>query len=811
MAESIQQLTSISPSQPGNLQNVWSKTSGQLYHKLSPYTNDSGLIAWGQEPFVYNFPDKTNTFLNGKYDSFSFPIGSAATDVIRMSKFIVSGKGVLFLAKNLLLQTGNSFNETRLYSPTEVLVSAARPGLLGLTNRVTRHLDLSGGGLVGILGSLVGIGSENSNQPSGTVDGSSLNGARREVNRTSILSDGEHISTEYRGLSRAGTANIGLANFKSKWGVSTPTSFMGSLFANTIPSTQDGILVKGCESAYGTMLKNTSMRLWSFLGNNNILPIHSLFFAGGDGIRKNGEYPRFGFLSLTDPMRNRIIIRGKLVAGAAGGHAKNTVGLDKIKNIGDVGYTIQRTSKPGKAGLRYEESVGSDVPNSSEYTNSDIMLQYGLYVDPKEEYASKKIDKKSVDAQNSLLIDVLNSLNYRGSDNKIYNTNIYNDDSRLLSTGKSTDNGYNRLFNVKSKDNNGRHINPWLYNTGVLKDYSDTGTRITDRQLRAGNWNSLKLPTTAQVDSINTLTVLSADILDKKNLVAWNALQLQGWGNKQWNAYDDDQIAFYFYDIVNQNYIPFRATITGISEGGGAEWEALSFIGRADKVYSYSGFTRTLSFKFSVNISSIAELAPTWQRINYLSTLIKPSNYTTDNVAANSDTNSTKQITNRFMIPPMIMLNVGDMYREQPVVITQVGISIPEDASWETLNEDNTSETDVDGNKIWSYLSKNIQAKGRKFGQLPRSVNINMTMNLLEKEQPVVGGANFGHAPRTSIFKTDDWNANTPDNSNITNFNKNLVVDVNTKQKISTPPTAPDNNTIDWSSVSKGGSDGGYN
>jgi hypothetical protein len=579
-------------------------------------------------------------------------------------------------------------------------------------------------------------------------------------------------------LSRAGTANIGLANFKSKWGVSTPTSFMGSLFANTIPSTQDGILVKGCESAYGTMLENTSMRLWSFLGNNNILPIHSLFFAGGDGIRKNGEYPRFGFLSLTDPMRNRIIIRGKLVAGAAGGHAKITVGLDKIKNIGDVGYTIQRTSKPGKAGLRYEESVGSDVPNSSEYTNSDIMLQYGLYVDPKEEYASKKIDKKSVDAQNSLLKSVINDIN--NTSDKLYTITVPKD-SRIIGSGQSTDNGYNRLFktSIQSTSTNTNTKTGINYPIGVLSSYRSASIMMVSDDL-SGPKKSLRMPSSNNFDAINTLKVINSDSFGPSGL---SDLDNIGWLETKWSPYQHDQIAFYFYDIVNQNYIPFRATITGISEGGGAEWEALSFIGRADKVYSYNGFTRTLSFKFSVHISSIAELAPTWQRINYLSTLIKPSNYTTDTVAKNASVDGSKSknnITNRFMIPPMVMLNVGDVYRDQPVIITQVGIAIPEDASWETLNEDNTSESDVDGNKIWNYLAKNIQSnKGMNFGQLPRTVDISLTMNLLEKEQPIAGGANFGHAPRNSIFKTNDWNINTPDNSKITDFNKNLVVDVN--------------------------------
>jgi hypothetical protein len=764
MAESIQQLTSISPSQPGNIQNVWSKTNGQLYHKLSPYTNDSGLIAWGNEPYNYVFPDKTNAFLNGKYDSFSLPIGSAASDVMRMGRFITSGKGVLFLAKNLLLQTGNAFNETRLYSPTEVLVSAARPATLGLINRPTRHIDISGGGLMGILGSLVGIGSENSNQPSGTVNGPSDDTV---FNKSPLSSDGEHISTEYRGLSRAGTANAGLANLNSKWVASTTSggffaTKLGSLFANFKTATQTGIIYKSSEGTYGSMIKDNLGRL-SYINSDGVsLPITQQWVAGDIGIRKTKEYPiKAGRMFVNSSGRPNTILN------------KDLSSLPDITGVGAIGYDI---SKNSHSGLSYKYADNMGASNDADYYASDIMVQYSDYVNPKNKYPSKQDDtswdRLPAKLLNETLKAVLNNIN--NTSDKLYTINVPTD-SRIIGSGQSTDNGYDRLFKTKNKGDVNSGLN---YNTGLVNSYRQSNVRTVDENISTPQ-NSLRLPSSNRGDAINTLTVIPSDSTGLSNL------NNTGWW--QTNKYNNDQIAFYFYDIVNQNYIPFRATITGISEGGGAEWEPLSFIGRADKVYSYSGFTRTLSFKFHIHINSISELAPTWQRINYLSTLIKPSNYTSDKVAANTAQSrgtgsmSINNITNRFMIPPMVMLNIGDMYREQPVVITQVGISIPEDASWETLNEDNVVADKKTGNKLWSYLANYISATSVNtlYGQFPRSVDISLTMNLLEKEQPVVGGANFGHAPRTSIFAPDDdyqWNTNTPDKSNITEMNKSLVV-----------------------------------
>ena len=84
---------------------------------------------------------------------------------------------------------------------------------------------------------------------------------------------------------------------------------------------------------------------------------------------------------------------------------------------------------------------------------------------------------------------------------------------------------------------------------------------------------------------------------------------------------------FYFYDIYNQKYIPFRATVKGISERSVSTWDDFQYIGNADKVYNYKGFTRGLGFSFTVVAMSVKELLPMWQRINYLMGLTKPANY----------------------------------------------------------------------------------------------------------------------------------------------------------------------------------------
>jgi hypothetical protein len=168
-------------------------------------------------------------------------------------------------------------------------------------------------------------------------------------------------------------------------------------------------------------------------------------------------------------------------------------------------------------------------------------------------------------------------------------------------------------------------------------------------------------------------------------------------------------------------------------------WDELQFIGRADKLYSYNGFSRTLSFTFNVVVGSVTELLPCWKKINYLASSVKPSNYTAGKLVNDR--------YNRFIVPPMFMLTIGDLYKYQPVVITSLNVNIPDDAVWETLNENNSKTG-------WTYLNGIIQAPnlGKNYGQLPREVEIAVTCNILEKERAIVGGSHFGHQPRV-----DNW------------------------------------------------------
>ena len=69
-------------------------------------------------------PDSRASRSRIKDDNRSLPVVSTQRDTSRIFNFLKSRDGVLFLSKQLLLQTGNTFAETRLFNPLEIQINS---------------------------------------------------------------------------------------------------------------------------------------------------------------------------------------------------------------------------------------------------------------------------------------------------------------------------------------------------------------------------------------------------------------------------------------------------------------------------------------------------------------------------------------------------------------------------------------------------------------------------------------------------------------------------------------------------------------
>ena len=200
---------------------------------------------------------------------------------------------------------------------------------------------------------------------------------------------------------------------------------------------------------------------------------------------------------------------------------------------------------------------------------------------------------------------------------------------------------------------------------------------------------------------------------------------------------NDDFVPLFFHDLVNKKYIPFRSYINSVSDQATAEWSGTRYLGRADQVQIYTGFARTMSIEFNVVAFSIDELHPMWQRINYMVGLTKPAKYTEDG----------------FVVPPMVKFNLGDIYRNQPVIITSVDTSIPQEATWELLNNER-SNGEV-GKETYEFSNGDIKKDSVKVARYPTMCTLSVSMSVLEKEIPETIQNHFGTTKKISETMQD--------------------------------------------------------
>jgi hypothetical protein len=128
-----------------------------------------------------------------------------------------------------------------------------------------------------------------------------------------------------------------------------------------------------------------------------------------------------------------------------------------------------------------------------------------------------------------------------------------------------------------------------------------------------------------------------------------------------------------------------------------------------------------------------------WNRINYLVGLTKPSKYTgkaeATNEAASVEATGKES---KFIYPPMVTLRLGDLFYDQPCVISSVGINIPDDTNWESLRSEDYYYDSSPTNRI--------KIDGTKSRQLPMKVDVQVQLKMLEKRQALGSDGHYGNS-----------------------------------------------------------------
>jgi len=130
------------------------------------------------------------------------------------------------------------------------------------------------------------------------------------------------------------------------------------------------------------------------------------------------------------------------------------------------------------------------------------------------------------------------------------------------------------------------------------------GKSLESRFFASGN-------TTGQ-DNINVLSIQTKELKDLKL-----------------NPIPQDIIPF---EIINypatsdkQEYLYFRAYLDNLGDSYNGEWNGTKYIGRAEELYNYTGFKRSLNFGFKVAAHSAQELKPLYEKLNRLAGTTAPT------------------------------------------------------------------------------------------------------------------------------------------------------------------------------------------
>lgn len=107
------------------LEERFTDAATQIYNRFSPSEGQLTSIK----------PDTAESRSRIKDDSRLLPVVSTVRDTVLLTKFLSSPRGQLFVAKQLLLQTGNTFAESRLYAPYSPLIAAV-PGIPRIPRQV---------------------------------------------------------------------------------------------------------------------------------------------------------------------------------------------------------------------------------------------------------------------------------------------------------------------------------------------------------------------------------------------------------------------------------------------------------------------------------------------------------------------------------------------------------------------------------------------------------------------------------------------------------------------------------------------------
>jgi hypothetical protein len=136
---------------------------------------------------------------------------------------------------------------------------------------------------------------------------------------------------------------------------------------------------------------------------------------------------------------------------------------------------------------------------------------------------------------------------------------------------------------------------------------------------------------------------------------------------------DDQNKTLTANPLSYKKYMHFRAFIDSFSDSYDADWKSINYMGRAEKLYKYSGFDRKISMAFTIVAQSKDEINVMYDKLNFLASSLAPEYL--------------DSLTTGYMAGNLAYITLGDYINDQPGIITGLSFDIPEESPWEINRE----------------------------------------------------------------------------------------------------------------------------
>jgi hypothetical protein len=263
---------------------------------------------------------------------------------------------------------------------------------------------------------------------------------------------------------------------------------------------------------------------------------------------------------------------------------------------------------------------------------------------------------------------------------------------RWIKSTQNKINGKNEISGVTevlSKGNNYEYLAPSddlnLISSSPKIVAKPTGVGETEAQEFMDKFRIKIAPKSQRSTNTNLSTGDRGDSIDDITLVKGTSLQNNRRFNSNldqyYNQYSNkpepllreaaDMVDFRFEAIDNDSptesiFMLFRSYLSSIQDTYSPTWNPHKYLGRGEKVYTYSGFDRSFGFSFKMAPMSRKSVKPLIQKLNFLASNTAP------------DYNTAGRMRGSFM-----RLTIGDYIVGLPGFISSLSYSIDDNSPWD--------------------------------------------------------------------------------------------------------------------------------